>query len=203
MPAEHPKHPQPDYPILEAIAKRWSPYAYDPRSVEPEKLAACLEAARWAASSYNEQPWRFFLARREEEAAFAKALGCLLEANQAWATHAGVLMLTAYSKKFAQNGKPNRVAFHDLGLALGNLSIQATALGLHVHQMAGVDLGKVRREYAIPEDFEPATAVAIGYAAAPGQVPEALQERDLSPRQRKPFSEFVFQDAWGQAARLD
>ena len=132
----HIKHAQPDHPILDCIAHRWSPYLFDPRGVEPEKLRSCLEAARWAASSFNEQPWSFLLARREETDEFHRMLGCLVESNQAWARHAGVLMLSVVSEKFVRNGNPNRVADHDLGLAVGNLCCQATQLGLCVHQMA-------------------------------------------------------------------
>jgi len=130
--------------IHELIASRWSPYTFDPRPVEPDKLLSCLEAARWAASSYNEQPWSFIVARREDEAQFDQMLGCLVEANRAWAKNAGVLILTVVSRFFTRNGKPNRVAEHDIGLAAGNLTVQATALGLHVHQMAGIDTSSAR-----------------------------------------------------------
>jgi nitroreductase len=195
------QHAQPDHPVHELIAARWSPYCLDPRPVEADKLAACLEAARWAASSYNEQPWSFVVARREDTDDFAKLLGCLMEANQAWARNAGVLLLTVISTKFQRNGNPNRVALHDLGLAAGNLCLQATALGLSVHQMAGVDLSKARQAYAIPESHEPATVIAIGYAATSdaGFAPQ-LVERDHTPRTRKPLREFVYRGHWGQSA---
>ena len=102
------KRAQPDHPIIDPLANRFSPYAFEPKSVEKDKLLSCLEAARWAASSYNEQPWSFIVAEREDEAEFARLLDCLVDANQAWAKNAGVLMLTVTARQFSRNGKPNR-----------------------------------------------------------------------------------------------
>jgi nitroreductase len=193
---------KPDHPVHNLIAQRWSPYYFAPRSVERDKLLSCLEAARWAASSYNEQPWSFIIAHREDEAGFAKMVGCLMEANQAWAQHVGVLMITTVSRTFTKNGKPNRVAEHDLGLAMGNFCLQATEMGLHVHQMAGLDIEKTRETYAVPEGHDPVTAVAIGYAADPGDAPKdhPLAQRDTGERSRKPLSAFVFTGKFGNAA---
>lgn len=189
-----------DHPILPALAGRYSPYAFDLRPVERDKLLSCLEAARWAASSYNEQPWRIILAERSDTQAFNKALSCLLEANQAWAKNAGALLLTVVSRTFARNGTPNRVAEHDLGLAMGNLTVQATSLGLAVHQMAGVQLPKVRQMYHLPEGFDPVTAAAIGYASQPGD--DELGRRDRTPRSRRPLNEWVFGESFGNAADI-
>ncbi|MBS0205403.1 MAG: nitroreductase family protein [Planctomycetes bacterium] len=191
---------QPDHPIHELIAQRWSPYCFEPRAVEPDKLASCLEAARWAASSYNEQPWTYIMATRDDQAEFTKLLGCLLEANQVWAQHAGVLLLGIVSNSFSRNGNPNRVAQHDLGLAAGNLSLQATALGLSVHQMAGINPDKCRVTYGIPESQTIVTAIAIGYAASPDASDPQLAERDRAGRGRKTLSEFVYRGQWGQSA---
>lgn len=195
------KRAAPDHPIHELIAERWSPYIFEPRTVDREKLLSCLEAARWAASSYNEQPWSFLVAERTNESEFKRMLSCLTEANQAWAADAGVLLLTVVAKSFSRNNNPNRVAQHDLGLAMGNFSLQATQLGLAVHQMAGVELSKVRTTYSIPDSHEPVTAIAIGYAGDPSQN-EALAPRDQATRSRKPLSEFVFSGSWQQAANL-
>lgn len=192
---------RPDHDILPALADRYSPYAFDARSVERTKLLACLEAARWAASSFNEQPWRYILAERTDQAAFATALSCLTDANQAWAKNAGVLILTAARRTFTRNNNPNRVAEHDLGLAAGNLTTQATALGLAVHQMAGVELQKVRLTYKIPEGFDPVTAIAIGYAADPDTFDNPdLAARDKTPRARNPLPEWVFGQTFGSPA---
>jgi len=201
--ASHPKLAAPNHAILPVIAERWSPYAYDPRPVEREKLLSCLEAARWAPSSYNEQPWTFILAERADQAAFSTALDCLVEGNRAWAKNAGVLMLTVVARNFTKNGKPNKAAEHDLGLAAGNMVLQATALGLQGHQMIGIEPAKVRAAYKVPEGHDPHTSIALGYAAAvqPGTT-DPLGQRDLTPRSRKPLSEIVIAGSWGQSAKL-
>jgi nitroreductase len=203
MPTSHPKIARPNHPVLPVIAERWSPYAYEPRPVEREKLLSCLEAARWAASSYNEQPWTYILAERTDEKEFARALDCLVEGNRAWAKNAGVLLLSVVSRLFSKNGKPNRAAEHDMGLAAGNMVLQATSLGLQAHQMIGIEPAKIRASYRVPDTHEPLTAIAIGYPAAvqPGTA-DPLGQRDLAPRARKSFAEFMVSGAWGQAAKL-
>ena len=199
----HPKHVAPNHPILPVMAERWSPYAYDPRPVEREKLLSCLEAARWAPSSYNEQPWTFILAERTDQSAFAQILDCLVEGNRAWAKNVGVLMLTVVARNFTKNGKPNKAAEHDLGLAAGNMVLQATGLGLQGHQMIGVEPAKVRAAYKVPEGFDPHTAIALGYPAAVHTgTTDPLGQRDLAPRTRKPLSEIVIAGTWGQPAKL-
>jgi nitroreductase len=190
----------PDHDILPVLAERYSPYCFEAKAVEPDKLVRCLEAARWSASSYNEQPWRFFLATRDDEAAWSAALECLVEPNRAWATNAGGLIFTATSRTFSRNGKPNRVAEHDIGLAASNLCVQAQALGLHTHQMAGIDMTRCRMTYHIPDGFDPVTAIAIGYAADPDSFSdEELAQRDKGPRSRKPLNEIVFGSRFGEA----
>lgn len=201
MTPPHVKRAATGHPVLDPIAARWSPYVFAPRQVEHDKLAMCLEAARWAASSYNEQPWHFFVAPRERSTEFAALLDCLIEANQAWAKDAGVLMLTVVSRTFRRNGTPNRMAEHDLGLAVGNLSIQATALGLAVHQMAGINPSKARQVLGIPDAHDPVTAIALGYAGDPAQASvSGVAERDQAARSRKPLREFVFTGTWNRAA---
>lgn len=191
-----------DRNLLDPIAERWSPYRFDPRPIEPEKLAQCFEAASWAASSFNEQPWRFLVASRQDEEAFSRMLGCLMEANQDWASRAGALVLTAYRPKFTRNENPNRVALHDLGQAAAHFALQATAVGLQVHQMAGVNLSQIRTEYRIPDDFEPATAIAVGYPSSDppeGEAETAMAKREAAARVRKPLSDYVFCETWGNA----
>ena len=119
-----------------------------------------------------------------------------------WAQHAPVLMLTAARLAFEHNGKPNRHAFHDVGLAVAQLTLQASALGLGVHQMAGFDGAKARETYRIPEGWEPVTAVAVGYFGDPGSLPEGLRERELGRRSRKPLAELAFAGGWGEPAGL-
>jgi nitroreductase len=189
-------------PIHELLSQRWSPRAFCDRPVEPEKLLSLLEAARWAPSSSNEQPWRFILATRDNPAEFEKSLACLMEGNVAWAKRAYALILTVAKLKFDRSGKPNRHAFHDVGSATENLAIQATALGLVVHPMAGIYPEKAREIFGIPEGYEVVAAVAIGYPADASTLPEGLRERELAPRTRKPLEELIFTGHWGHASPL-
>ena len=189
-----------DHAIHDLIAKRWSPYGFAERPVALEDLLSLFEAVRWAASSYNEQPWCYIVATKEDPTEFKRILACLVEPNQEWAQHAPVLALAIASLKFTRNGNPNKAALHDVGLASGNLCLEATARGIHVHQMIGIQPAVARQAYNVPDDFEPLTALAIGYAAPPDTLSEKFQQRDQSPRTRKPHSQFVFGNNWGEAA---
>lgn len=188
-----------DHPVNELIQRRWSPRAFADRPVEEADLRSLFEAARWAPSSSNEQPWRFIVARREERAEFERLLACLTASNQRWAKSAAVLVLSATRMTFERNGKPNRHAFHDVGLAASQLVLQATSMGMVVHQMAGFDVEKARQTYEIPPEFEPVTAIAMGYVGAPDTLPDDLRERELAPRERRPQSETVFSGGWGRS----
>jgi len=191
-----------DYPIEQVLAKRWSPYGFEDRQVSDADLRSLFEAARWAASSYNEQPWNFLVATKGNPLEFGRLLSCLVDANQAWAKAAPVLVLGIVSLRFAKNNKDNRAAVHDLGLASGNLAVEATARKLSVHQMIGFLPDKAREVYQIPEHFEAWTAMAIGYKADSANLPDALKERDQAPRQRKPWNDFVFTGQWGKPSGL-
>jgi nitroreductase len=191
-----------DYPIHELHAQRWSPYAFDPRPVAPADLRSLFEAARWAPSSYNEQPWRYIVATKDDPDQFQRLLSCLVEGNQMWAKAAPVLALGVASLRFAASGKDNRAAVHDLGLASGNLLVEATARGLSVHQMIGILPDKAREVYGIPDGFEAWTGIAIGYKGDPASLPEGLRERDRALRQRKPLRDFVFSGKWGNPSPL-
>lgn len=190
-----------DHPVHALIVERWSPYVFDSRPVSGEDLLSMFEAARWAASSYNEQPWRFIVATREDDETYQRALSCLVEANQKWAQQAPVLVITAVRTAFARNEKPNRVAQHDLGLALGNFCIEATSRGICVHQMAGVDTDRAREVFEIPAEFEAVTAFVVGYAGAPDQSPD-FGDADRKPRTRQPLKELLFGAKWGRPAPL-
>ncbi|GBD99082.1 putative NAD(P)H nitroreductase [bacterium BMS3Abin07] len=191
-----------DHPVLEIIASRWSPYSFDGRPVPDEDMLSIFEAARWAPSSYNEQPWHYIIAGKENKEEFETMLLCLVEANQLWAKNAPVLALGITRLSFIRNDKPNRAAIHDLGLASMNLVLEATARGIAVHQMIGIEPGRIRNVYNVPEGFEPVTGLAIGYAASPDRMPEALRERDLTRRTRRPLKEFIFSGKWGQVSGL-
>jgi nitroreductase len=197
-----PKEASPAHPVHELIVKRWSPYGFADRPVSDNDLRSLFEAARWAPSSYNEQPWSYLVATKDDRAAFARLLSCLVEANQAWAQAAPVLALGCTRLFFTLNGKPNAAAVHDLGLASGNLCLEATARGLYVHQMIGILPDKARELYHIPQEVQPLTGLAIGYAADPTTLPEKLRERDLAPRTRKALAGFVFGGEWGTASGI-
>ena len=188
------------YTIEDCLRKRWSPLAFSDRLVEKEKLLSVLEAARWAASSYNEQPWSFIIATKENPVEFEKLLSILAEGNQEWARNAPVLMLTVAKLHFERNGVENRHAFHDVGAASANLAIQAAALDLYVHQMAGFDVPKAKEVYQIPTGYEPVSAIALGYLGNSQTLSESLQQRESNPRTRKPLDKFVFSNTWNQTA---
>ncbi len=196
------KKAETDHPILQLLAERWSPCGFEDRPVPEADLRSLFEAARWAASSYNEQPWNYLLATKEDTVEYARLLSCLVEANQEWAKTAPVLVLAVVSLQFAKNQQDNRAAVHDLGLAAGNLLVEAMARGIFVHQMIGIDPDKAREIYQIPEHYEAWTALAIGYQADPDKLPAALKERDLTPRKRKPLEKFVFTGKWGKSSPL-
>ncbi|MGH6823145.1 MAG: nitroreductase family protein [Methylocella sp.] len=191
-----------DYPVHEFIARRWSPYAFDGRPVSQSDLRSLFEAARWAPSSYNEQPWSYIIATKDDPEPFERLLSCLVEGNQAWAKRAPVLALGVVSLKFGGNGRDNRAAIHDLGLASGTLVFEATARDLVVHQMIGILPDKARDVYGIPEGHDAWTALAIGYKGDAASLPGPLQQRDSAGRRRKKLSEFVFTGSWGSPSPL-
>ncbi len=191
-----------DFPIHQLLSERWSPYAFQDRPVSATDLRSLFEAARWSASSYNEQPWSYIVTTQESPDQFQQLLSCLTEGNQIWAKDAPVLALGIASLKFLLNGKDNRAAVHDLGAASCNLAVEATARGLYVHQMIGILPDQARDRFAIPNGFEAWTGMAIGYQGDPMTLPDGLKERDLNPRQRKPINQFVFSGKWGNTSSL-
>jgi nitroreductase len=186
--------------VADVIYARWSPRAFADKNVSTEDLRKIFDAARWAASSYNEQPWRFFVGRRGD-ATYQKIFDSLVEFNQQWAKSAPVLVLSVASKKFAHNGTPNYHALHDTGAATALLSLAATSLGLHTHSMAGFDHDKARKAFHVPEDYDMGAVTALGYLGDPESLPEQLKKNELSPRQRKELSQFVFAE-WEKPAAL-
>ena len=188
-------------PIHDLIRHRWSPRAFDPRPVEPEKLRTLFEAARWAPSSYNAQPWYFIVGTKDDPENYNRVLETFVEFNQGWAKQAPVLALSVAKLTF-DDGKPNRHAFHDVGQAAANLTIQAEALGLSVHQMAGIEPEKARELFHIPADYEAVAGIALGYAGDPSSLGDEMRKRELAPRQRKPLDSFVFTGEWGHVPHL-
>jgi nitroreductase len=182
------------------ILRRWSPRVYADKEVPAAELKRLFEAARWAASSSNEQPWRFLVGRRGDET-YQKILNALVEFNKAWARSAPVLVLAVAKMTFTAKGTPNRYGLHDTGAALATLALQATTDGLHTHSMAGFDNDLMRASFAIPSDYELGAVTAIGYFGDPANLPEHLHKMEVSPRQRKPLEEFVF-SAWEKPAHF-
>jgi nitroreductase len=178
--------------LLPAIANRWSPRAFTNQPIDPETLRNLFEAARWAASCFNEQPWRFVIATKAEPEQFARILDVLVPQNQQWAKTAWLLGITAGKKTFTHNGAPDRYGLHDAGAALENLAIQAVASGLRAHGMGGFDAARARTEFGIPEDFEVGAAFAVGHVDGPVDPP--------ADRPRRPLHELVFGIEWGKPA---
>jgi nitroreductase len=188
--------------VHELIRTRWSPRAYSSREVSNEDLRSILEAGRWAASSYNEQPWRFFVVRKSDGSAFERFLGTLAPANQAWAASAPVLIIMASKKTFSHNGAANYYALHDTGQALAHVMLQATALGLHAHAMAGFSHEKAREVIGIPDDYDIGAAVVLGYLGNPEQLPQQARAAETAQRQRKPLRDIAFGSSWNEPLAL-
>jgi len=191
-----------EYPVLDVIKNRWSPRAFSDKPVPTEVLRSLFEAARWAPSSNNEQPWAYIVATKDDAENFEKALGALVEFNAGWAKKAPVLAIAVAQLAFAKNNAPNRNAQYDVGAASLQLSIEATARGLVVHQMAGFDPETAKEAYNIPQGWEPIAAMAIGYPGDASSLPEPYQSREKAPRTRKRIREFVMSGEWGHTAEF-
>jgi nitroreductase len=187
-----------DFPVHALIRDRWSPRAFGDAPVSEEELRSLLEAARWAPSSFNEQPWAFIVARREDGATFDDLLACFNESNQRWASGAGALIITLARTELGKTGKPNRHALHDVGIATGLLAIQATALGLRIHPAGGFSREAVVERFGVPDVYEPVAAIGVGTPGDPDSLPDDLRDKELAPRARKAQSEFVFTHRFGE-----
>lgn len=187
-----------DFPVHDLIAERWSPRAFSEKPVAPNVLQSLFEAARWAPSSSNEQPWAYIVATKDDAENFAKLVSVLVPFNVIWTQHAPVLALAVAELSFAKNGTPNRNAQYDVGAASAWLTVEATSRGLFVHQMAGYDHDKARQVFEIPASWEPIAAMAIGYPGDADSLPQPLRDREVAPRTRKPVSEFVMSGSGGK-----
>lgn len=181
--------------IKSLILSRKSTLAFSDKEIRKEDLQHMLEAAQWAPSAFNEQPWRFIYASKAENSdAYAKILDLLAPPNQLWSQNAPVLMLVAAKTKYSHNGVDNAHAMYDAGQAVGAMSIQATALGISMHQMAGFDAAKASAVFNFEGEYIPVVIVAIGYAGDTATLPEALQKRAASPRSRKALTELILNE---------
>lgn len=186
------------HPIHDLISERWSPRTFADRPVEREKLYSILEAARWAASAANQQPWHFIIATKENTDDHERLVATLWDLNIRWAKHAPVLILVV-AKLYDRPGK-EYTSFYDAGMAVGNLVTQAVDLGLVTHQMGGFDPDKARATLGIPQGYQPLAMIALGYPGTPDVLPDDLREREHAPRHRKSLEEFVFEGRWEQSA---
>ncbi|HXR38091.1 MAG TPA: nitroreductase family protein [Terracidiphilus sp.] len=187
--------------VLPLFHSRWSPRSFSDREVSSADIEKVFEAARWAASSFNEQPWRF-LAGTRNSPAYKKIFDSLMPFNQLWAVSAPVLILGVAKTTFSHNGNPNRVALYDLGAAASYLTLQAAAIGLATHQMAGFDQDAARKTFGIPDDYLFGAVIALGYQGEPSALAnEQFVAQEVAPRQRKPLKEFVF-SSWGTPASI-
>ncbi len=177
-------------PVHELIQRRWSPRDFSPLGVEREKLSALFQAAQSTPSSFNEQPWAYIVAAKENPTDFERILNALAPRNQEWAQHAPVLIVSLAKQNFEVDGRTNHHALYDLGAASAHLTFQATALGLHVHQMGGFSREKIKEEFSVPQGFEPIAVLAVGYFDETKSQPTAI-------RKRKPLKDFVFESHWG------
>jgi len=177
-----------DHLIAELLQKRWSPRAFADKALTEEQVLTLFEAARWAASCNNEQPWRFIWSLKNGSEKYNKLFDCLTTRNQEWVTTAPLLIMTLVNTLFG-NGKPNKWALHDMGLAIGNLTTQATSMGLYVHNMAGFSVDKARELFALPEEILPVTMVTVGYLGDPSILSEFNRGREEQIQERKPLAE--------------
>jgi nitroreductase len=174
------------------INKRWSPRSFSNKPVDIEMAEALFDAARWAPSSMNEQPWKYYYCLRDDDDAFSIFMSCLAEGNRIWAKDAGMVILSVARKNFRRNNRPNRHAMHDTGAANTLLALQAASMGLQAHQMGGYDLERTMDAFDLdPDLYEPASFIAIGFPGNPELLPEDLRKRELEPRTRREIDEFV------------
>jgi nitroreductase len=194
----HAKPTETNHPIHEIIRNRWSPRSFAPdRIIDERSLLTLLEAARWAPSCFNDQPWRFVVCNRTtHKDTWQSLLDCLAEKNQQWAKNAPVLLLAVANNNFGHNEKPNRWSEYDTGAASLSLCLQAVAMGLVTHQMGGFDAEKCRKRFGLPEDCKPMSVIAVGYQADAELLPPEFVENELKPRQRRPADQSFFFGAW-------
>jgi len=187
-------------PIYELLARRWSPRAFDPtRPVSREQLKVLLEAGRWAPSCNGDEPWRYLIwDKGRDPAGWQKAFDCLNENNKKWVKNVPLLMLSCAGSTFEATGKPNRWTQHDTGAASVSMALQATAMGLIVHQMGGWDVDKARAAFAIPAEYTPMAMIAVGYQTGPEILDDETKAKEMRPRARKPIAERFFEGGWGK-----
>ena len=186
--------------ILEIIRERWSPYAFSSAPVEEYKLKAMFEAAACAPSCNNEQPWIFIYTTQQNSRVFNDYLGFMTDSNRLWAKQAYAIIISLARTRFSHNGKPNRFAFYDTGMAVSNLLLQALTLDIYVHQMGGFSVEKVKGYFNLNEEMEPVAMMGAGYLGDGLSLPPELFKRDEKRTPRKSVNEFTFKNAFSEPA---
>ncbi|MGZ3863531.1 MAG: nitroreductase family protein [Bacteroidia bacterium] len=181
-----------EYPVNDLIKNRWSARAFSNKEIDDNTLFTLFEAAGWAPSSNNEQPWRYIYAKRSDTESFNKIVDCLMAGNKPWAKNAAVLAVCFVKTTSGPENKPNPAAFHDAGLANATLMLQATALHIYGHMMGGYDKAKTKEVFGIPEGYDTVIVLALGYLDSPETLEEPFKTREVTPRTRKPLNEFLF-----------
>lgn len=192
----------PDHPVHTLIQNRWSPRSFADTPVPQDAIRSLFEAARWSASAFNAQPWHFIAATKTDAENFERIVGCLMPGNVPWASNAPLLAISVAQTFDPERERPMAYGWHDTGLAVQNIVIQAMSMDLYVHQMAGFDKDKARDTFGIPEHYQAVSALAIGYLGDPDALPEDRREAEVAPRDRKPLSDFVFGGTWGERSSL-
>jgi len=187
-------------PIHDLLARRWSARAFDAaKPVSREQLITLLEAGRWAPSCNGDEPWRYLIwDKSRDPAGWQKAFDVLSENNRKWVKNVPLLMLSCSGSIFGATGKPNRWGQHDTGAASVSMALQATAMGLMVHQMGGFDADKVRAAFNIPAEYTPMAMIAVGYQASADVLDEETKAKELKPRGRKSLADKFFEGGWGK-----
>jgi len=188
---EHIKIANTRHDVLDLIKNRWSPRSFSDQVISQNDLNTILEAAAWAASANNEQPWQYFYASKSEKG-FARIADSLFGGNKPWAQHADVLIVAVARKTFEANHLENTAALHDLGMANAHLLLQASALNIYGHMMGGFDKAKISETLALSGNQEPVAVIALGYRDEAEKLEEPFKTRELTPRVRKPLSDFAF-----------
>ncbi len=186
-------HRHPDYPILDLIWQRWSPRAMSGEPVTEDELMRLFEAARWAPSCFNEQPWKFVFARRDSEH-WSRLYGLMVEFNRAWNANVGALVVAISRRNFARNDQPNRTHSFDAGAAWQNIALQGSAMGLVVHGMAGFDYDRAREALKVPQDHQVEMMFSVGRPGNPAALPDEIRAKEV-PSDRQPVARFVFEGA--------
>ena len=185
--------------LIPELQQRWSPRAFDGRGIGNDQLRLLFEAARWAPSCYNDQPWSFVISRKNGGGQYQRLLSTLIEFNQSWAATAPILLFGCARRSFERNGEPNRHAWYDLGQAMGLLLVQAASMDILLHQMAGFDAEQAAQILGVPPDVEVVTVAAVGYLGDAGRLPEGMDEKDPDTRERKSMASFVFDESWSNS----